>query len=563
MQIQTLNANLGGAVTAPLNATAASANQSPGTPLPKVVFEAILAELANPNQKSTESFGTSAQPTGVSGKVYATDSVSENEHLIDPNLIESFPFQALANTDLSPASTNLTNALMHLLSSSSSNPLANSKELSNSSMVQLQPFADTEAGLKASSMVNGPSDRSALSQTEISIMPLLTPDRLTPTAVQNPTSSPEIPSPQQPGIPFQTGDAVAPPNQPISIAENPVSTSEIASFVPIRSRPTSGPKTESSETVNPTNASHDQTEKINDSRLLNQAPVRTPQTQSEDISTSASEINSDSSGSSDRSMSSTVETTKVVSTDSRNASETNNRLFSEELNPTDIQVTAESRPTAESGGPTVSVANSSSVEHNLEPALSATEPATERIHPVEVNSNLEVKPNTETLLRDYKIPQVAEKTISEVVSEIVAQRNIESQRGDEVTRIRIEIDPPELGEISIEISRHPHQTVATIVVANEHAQQQLSGNIQQLQTSLESMGVEFKQVDIQQPVPEQDPFNPTERDSSFQNETPDRSHRDSSNPAERKQEDLHEGSGENTPENNVSIRSVHVVDVLI
>lgn len=479
-------------------------------------------------------------------------------------------------------------------------------------MVQLQPFADTEAGLKASSMLNGPSDRSALSQTEISTMPvnsawvhqrsplstqsdltlqrsdlalsgqsdpdfgnlspirssslpmpLLTPDRLTPTAVQNSASSPEIPSPQQPGIPSQTGEAVAPQNEPISIADNPVSTSAIASFVPIRSSPTSGPKTEPSETVNPTNASHDQTEKINDSRLLNQAPVRTPQTQSENISPSASEINSDSSGSTDRSMSSTDETTKGVSTDSRNASETTNRLFSEELNATDIQVTAESRPTAESGGSTVLVANSSSVEHNLEPALAATEPVAERIHPVEVNSNLEVKPNTETLLRDYKIPQVAEKTISEVVSEIVAQRNIESQRGNEVTRIRIEIDPPELGEISIEISRHPHQTVATIVVANEHAQQQLSGNIQQLQTSLESMGVEFKQVDIQQPVPEQDPFNPTERDSSFQNETPDRSHRDSSNPAERKQEDLHDGSGENTPENNVSIRSVHVVDVLI
>ena len=743
MQIQTLNANIGGAITAPLAPTVASANESPGTPLPKVVFEAILAELANPKQESTQSFVRPAPSTGGFGKVYAAEPVGEIEHPIDSNLVESLPLQSLASTDLSAASTNLTNALMFSLNSPSGVPLKNSPELLDSSVDQSQPSADTEAGLQAATNLAGPANRSALNNIGISTtpvnsawvhqpsylpkqsdltpqridlaakrsnftrsvqapnhteptptipnpinglvpnearfvgtspplnpsipenagngklliqnslsadlnnaimdssqsdvnsvnpsprgpsippIPLLRPNQPTPTLVQNPTrvqnptlaqnptslpsslgkaqvdestisptdsnelhsnrptaarptseqfstptSSPALPSLKQPSTPSPSGEAVTSQIDHVSIAENPVSTSEIASFVPIRQRPTNGPETPSSESVDLPNESRaqagPQSGTIIDSGLPGQAPARPRQTTFDNILPPA--INSESSGPGDRSFGTTVETTNVVLPKTLNTEETTQRLFPEELNVTDVQVTAENRPTAESAGSTVPVGNSSSVEPNLEnslsPTTSITEPGVDRAHVVDVHSSLEVKPNSETIVRDYRMPQVAEKTISEVVSEIVAQRNIESQRGNEVTRIRIEIDPPELGEISIEISRHPHQTVATVVVANEHAQQQLSGNIQQLQTSLESMGVEFKQVDIQQHATEQDPFDPAQRDSNFQNETPDRSQRDSSNPTERNQENLNDGSSENTT-NDVSIRSVHVVDVLI
>ena len=180
----------------------------------------------------------------------------------------------------------------------------------------------------------------------------------------------------------------------------------------------------------------------------------------------------------------------------------------------------------------------------------------------EGNPNLEAKPIGETVIRDYRVSQVAEKSISEIVSEIVVQRNAESQTGTEVTRIRIEIDPPELGEISIEIARNPHQTVATIVVANEHAQHQLGGNIQQLQASLESLGVEFKQVEVQQQMSEEKSFESSQRDSDLQHETPNHSKRESSNHNKRNAVHPNDESGKNAT-SQISIRSVHVVDVVV
>ena len=93
------------------------------------------------------------------------------------------------------------------------------------------------------------------------------------------------------------------------------------------------------------------------------------------------------------------------------------------------------------------------------------------------------------------VDMTGEQNLAEFVQRVITERAEEAVGEKNITRIEIAIDPPELGEVRIEITKTATRTVATLAVANEIAWNQLQSNIQNLQASLESMGVEFNEVD--------------------------------------------------------------------
>ncbi|MEE2642445.1 MAG: flagellar hook-length control protein FliK [Planctomycetota bacterium] len=93
------------------------------------------------------------------------------------------------------------------------------------------------------------------------------------------------------------------------------------------------------------------------------------------------------------------------------------------------------------------------------------------------------------------VDMAGEQNLAEFVQRVITERAEEAVGEKNITRIEIAIDPPELGEVRIEITKTATRTVATLAVANEIAWNQLQSNIQNLQASLEAMGVEFNEVD--------------------------------------------------------------------
>ena len=747
MQIQTLNANLGGASTTSPTLTNALVNESVEAPLPKPVFEAVLSQLANPSSEFSQNLNSPDQTSGVIGKVYAPETGNEVEQSINSFPIDYLPLQTLANKDLSPASTNLTKAFMFSLSPTANSPQNGSQQpipLASTTpfatpaepdanpligpvidsgvrfgkslnedlrnpppVVHLnhQPTTQTKTALDSTTDFNSIATNQRItpaksidkisvrpidiSQTSIEQAPAHQPHhsitgvvrpnpnhaslgRSTPAALINPaenlrlpvnvspienaqtasphfeneaeslsslessfsrplpsnesyrpatesvpitstnsgspdtinpsvnatqntsstreigtdhkqsftvsTSSPSIGSSQnalnntlsvdtepagQPAASRQNPEAAPiasltsptsqtratdastdlhdptiPPLDGLSISENAAPIAEVASAVSNRFRPTAASRFNAVNSATLGQATNVDAGTFTTAEQGEQStlPLQTGASPLTFADNEAIFANADSTELADPRTPSPVATSIDSLTDS--------------LNVTDVQITAENRVASELNGSSLSQFNLPTSEFGSESLVSAMNAAPEhgsdRFQPLDVGSNLEIKPNSETVIRDFRMPQVAEKSISEVVSEIVSQRNLEQQNGKEVTRIRIEIDPPELGEISIEISRNPHQTVATVVVANEYAQQQLGGNIQQLQTSLESLGVEFKQVEVQQQNPEQNSFDLAQRESNSQQGNRERSDGKTTNHARHPENDLTNGLEEKT-----------------
>lgn len=782
MQIQSLNANPGGASTVTPTLTSALANESVGGPLPKPVFEAILAELANPSSESFQNLNSPDQTSGVFGKVYAPETLGEADPSINAFPIDYLPLQSLANNDLSPASTNLTNAFMFSLSpNASSQQNGSQKPISSAPPApQATPQATSlinpaiDSGISAGKSLFRPNEglarpsfghHSYPSSTQATVdhnstaafnsiatnqtidQPITSVNGISSRQIEVPQTSTEpAPTDQKQlsiakttvdtvtGVrlnpsqaPFARSTSAAPINppenplladgaSPIRNTDQPASThfeygnftrpspghsisgrsipdhAKLGRSIPGRSLSNESSVTDSAQVDNDggsslaINAPVNATQTISSTHGIDPAQnqtaavspiapsIRSPQnvlsiapsvvnespsqpsnngqnleplpipalapitsqvrpkavatnldeptiTQVDAVSLSESstpiaEVAStlpdrvrpmSSSRNNVESLVSQTDTTNVKAGTSLEAEQlestlplqtgappqsavdneatlanfdstefadarvpppvaTSADLFADSLNVTDVQITAENRVASELNGSSISQFNLPAGEIVSESHVSAMnaapEPSSDQFQRLDVGSNFELKSNSETVVRDFRLPQVAEKSISEVVSEIVAQRNVESQQGNEVTRIRIEIDPPELGEISIEISRNPHQTVATVVVANEYAQQQLGGNIQQLQTSLESLGVEFKQVEVQQQNPEQNSFDLAQRESNSQQENRERSDGNAANHSRDQENDPANRLEENTTK-PISVRSVHVVDVLV
>lgn len=150
-----------------------------------------------------------------------------------------------------------------------------------------------------------------------------------------------------------------------------------------------------------------------------------------------------------------------------------------------------------------------------------------------------------------RFDNLADQTLEKFVSQAVVDRAETPVQEKNITRLQIAIDPADLGEVRIEITKTSLRTVATMTVANEYALQQMQSNIQSLQSSLESMGVEFQEVDLEDRSHSAD----QQRDpDSGQNR---RSHRE-------RESLISEPEAQRKPEQTeLQLRSAHVVDILI
>lgn len=158
-------------------------------------------------------------------------------------------------------------------------------------------------------------------------------------------------------------------------------------------------------------------------------------------------------------------------------------------------------------------------------------------------------PGSTTQIQRFE--NLADQTLEKFVSQAVVDRAETPVQEKNITRLQIAIDPADLGEVRIEITKTSLRTVATMTVANEYALQQMQSNIQSLQSSLESMGVEFQEVDLEDRSRSAD----QQRDpDSGQNR---RSHRE-------RESLISEPEAQLKPEQTeLQLRSAHVVDILI
>jgi hypothetical protein len=162
---------------------------------------------------------------------------------------------------------------------------------------------------------------------------------------------------------------------------------------------------------------------------------------------------------------------------------------------------------------------------------------------------------------EERLANTGEKSISEIVGEIIATRESSAARESNVTQVKIEISPAEFGEITIQITKSVHGTVATLAVANELAMNQLQSNIQSLQLALEDMGVEFQQIDWKQT--EENLLQNEQEQSDQPNEN---SNADESTAPGQSGENSSVGNDEQfTEEDKMELTwsSAHVVDILI
>lgn len=167
---------------------------------------------------------------------------------------------------------------------------------------------------------------------------------------------------------------------------------------------------------------------------------------------------------------------------------------------------------------------------------------------------------TGQILQEQTLTPSGNKGWSEIVSGLIQQRQSEANSEANLTRIKVEIDPPELGEIAIQITKSLHKTVATLAVTNEFALHQLSASIQTLQSSLEAMGVEFHQVDY--PSDDSTPEQADENDRDFGQNL------DAESQSQQRQNRVTGQNNENgepasVEAKDVKLKSVHVVDIVV
>jgi len=106
----------------------------------------------------------------------------------------------------------------------------------------------------------------------------------------------------------------------------------------------------------------------------------------------------------------------------------------------------------------------------------------------------------ENVLQPKSIPlDGSSSQFEQSLRDIILQREnamTNREANPQVTKIQIAINPPELGEIEIRLTRAYEQSRASITVANESALNSLQSNLGNLRATLESFGVQISEVDM-------------------------------------------------------------------